>query len=118
MASSRRLQVSLTGDSGHLHSALLRERNEVDRQILANQKEILRLAGQGDEIVSAVVAAASGGLGSRVGLQWQAHLQDDRTLRASYVDRDLSRWRDNRSSLLSRIFGRFVAFYVALRAIR
>jgi hypothetical protein len=40
----------------------------INTQIAANQLKILALAGQGDQIVGAVVAAVNGGIGGRVGL--------------------------------------------------
>jgi hypothetical protein len=40
----------------------------INTQIAQNQLKILALAGQGDQIVGAVVAAVNGGIGGRVGL--------------------------------------------------
>jgi hypothetical protein len=61
------------GDSGEDPAQAERDRIaaellNINTQIAANQLKILALAGQGDQIVGAVVAAVNGGIGGRVGL--------------------------------------------------
>lgn len=51
---------------------LARERVDLDRQLIDNQNKILALATQGPEILAAIVAAVSGGIGGKAGLGFQS----------------------------------------------
>jgi Lysozyme like domain len=50
---------------------LQEQRDEIAREQLANQQAILRLAGQGDQIIAAIWAALDGDIGQRLGLALQ-----------------------------------------------
>lgn len=61
---------SLT-DAVNAANEIQRERDALNQQIADNQLRILALANQGPQIVNAVVAAVSGGIGGQLGLGFQ-----------------------------------------------
>jgi hypothetical protein len=70
LASARDALLGLT-DAINQANEIQRERDELNTTIAANQTKILALANQGPQIVAAVVAAVSGGIGGQVGLGMQ-----------------------------------------------
>lgn len=48
------------------------QRDQINTEIVENQRRLIALAGQGDQIVAAVIAAVNGGIGGRVGLGFQS----------------------------------------------
>jgi len=62
---------SLT-DSIDQSNQLAQERMNLDKQIADNQLKLLAMAGQGPEILAAIVAAVSGSIGGKSGLGFQS----------------------------------------------
>jgi hypothetical protein len=70
LASARDALLGLT-EAINQANEIQRQRDELDTTIAANQAKILALANQGPQIVAAVVAAVSGGIGGQIGLGMQ-----------------------------------------------
>jgi|GEM_PF-1372195 len=63
--------IKQLNDTMTTNNELQQQQIDLQKQIADNQSKILAIAGQGDAILNAVVAAVSGGIGGKVGLGTQ-----------------------------------------------